>query len=74
MIFLKISKDNNFFIFGINLYEDTLLNLVSANVKLGYKTEKSSLEELESYSGLQRATMDRYWSYWDQQINWDELF
>ena len=74
MTFLKISKDNNFFIFGIDIGEDDLLNLVSANIKLGYKTEKSSLKELESYSGLQRVVMDRYWSYWDQQINWDELF
>ena len=73
MVFLKIGKDNNFFIFGIDLDEDSLLNLVSINKKLGYKTEASSNEELESYSGLQRATMDRYWETWDKQIDWDTL-
>jgi hypothetical protein len=73
MVFLKISKDNTFFIFGVDLDDDRLLNLVNVNKKLGYKTESSSSEELEDYSGLQRATMDRYWEIWDKQVEWDTI-
>jgi len=73
-VYLKITKEDEFFIFELNgLNREQIINLTSLNLKLNYKTEVSSLDELENYSSIERDIMDDYWEVWDGLIDWTQI-
>ncbi len=79
MKYFKISTENNQFHIGIgSLNDNSILNLITQNIILGYKTETSTEQELKDYyeslTKQEQFDNDLMYEHWDSEINWDIIF